>query len=63
MSEETPAPTTAHFVVVKCNDCSKEQIVYRRPSTVVHCTICGALIANPTGGLADFRCEVLRLLP
>ncbi len=58
---ETPAgPKQAPFVVVKCPDCSSEQVVFSRPSTKVQCVICGSLLASPTGGVAKFRSEILR---
>jgi small subunit ribosomal protein S27e len=61
MSAEA-APAPSRFVLVRCRDCSKEQVVFRRPATTVNCTICGALLATPTGGLGNFRGEVLRAL-
>ena len=48
------------FWVVKCPDCSAEQTIFSRPSTVVQCTVCGATLATPTGGLAALRAERLR---
>lgn len=50
----------APFVVVKCKDCAKEQVVFSRPSTSITCSICGAILATPTGGRGEFRGEVLR---
>ncbi|HZY69632.1 MAG TPA: 30S ribosomal protein S27e [Thermoplasmata archaeon] len=55
----TPAP----FVVVKCPDCSGEQTVFSRPATPVACSVCGAKLATPTGGRAEFRGEIVRTLP
>jgi small subunit ribosomal protein S27e len=52
--------TRAPFLVVKCKDCSKEHVIFSRPATSVHCSICGALLAEPTGGRGDFRGEVVR---
>jgi len=54
----TPAP----FVVVKCPDCSNEQTVFSRPATVVNCSVCGATLAVPTGGRANFRGETVRTI-
>lgn len=50
----------ARFVVVKCPDCSTEQIVFERASTVVACKICGSTLATPTGGTAKFKAQILR---
>jgi small subunit ribosomal protein S27e len=48
------------FWVVKCPDCSGEQTIFSRPATIVNCTVCGATLATPTGGLAALRAERLR---
>ncbi len=49
------------FWVVKCPDCSGEQTVFSRPSTVVSCVVCGATLATPTGGTAQLRGTFVRL--
>jgi small subunit ribosomal protein S27e len=49
----------AQFVKVKCGDCSNEQIVFNRPSTIVNCLACGAVLVNPTGGEGKFKAEIL----
>jgi small subunit ribosomal protein S27e len=48
------------FWVVKCPDCSTEQTIFSRPATTVNCTVCGAMLATPTGGRAKLRGELLR---
>jgi small subunit ribosomal protein S27e len=62
--EETPKaplpPKQAPFLVVKCPDCSSEQVVFSRPSAKVSCVICGSLLVSPTGGKGKFRSEILR---
>lgn len=50
----------APFYVVKCKDCSSEQIVFSRPSSEVSCVICDSHLASPTGGLGKFHGEILR---
>ena len=52
--------TKAPFYVVKCPDCSSEQVIFSRPSQKVTCVICGSLLATPTGGLGKFRSEIVR---
>ena len=47
------------FCRVKCPDCDNEQTVFEKPSTVVTCVVCGRVLAEPTGGKADFKAEVL----
>ena len=49
----------ASFVKVKCGDCSNEQIVFNRPSTMVNCLACGAVLVSPTGGAGKFKAEIL----
>ncbi len=64
MEQQLPAPGAprprAPFYTVKCPDCSSELVVFSRPSTTVHCSICGALVATPTGGKGEFRAEIVR---
>lgn len=48
----------AQFVKVKCGDCGNEQVVFNRAATTVGCLVCGATLAQPTGGAAKIRGEV-----
>ncbi|RLF08215.1 MAG: 30S ribosomal protein S27e [Thermoprotei archaeon] len=50
----------SRFVLVKCPDCENEQIIFDRASTVVHCLMCGRVLARPTGGKAVFEGKVLK---
>ncbi|HEV2519043.1 MAG TPA: 30S ribosomal protein S27e [Thermoplasmata archaeon] len=54
----TRAPSP--FWIVKCPDCSGEQMVFSRPSSGVNCSVCGATLATPTGGLAKLRGELVK---
>ena len=54
--------TRAQFVKVKCGDCGNEQVAFNRPATKVNCLVCGATLAQPTGGFATFRAEILATL-
>jgi len=47
------------FVRIVCPDCSNEQITYSRISSEVHCLICGALLARPTGGILSTISETV----
>lgn len=49
----------SEFVKIKCGDCENEQVVFRKPSTLVECSICGSKIAEPTGGKAELFGEVV----
>lgn len=50
------------FVKVKCNKCKNEQVVFEKPSSAVTCLVCGNVLANPTGGKADFTSKVIEVL-
>ncbi|NLA39165.1 MAG: 30S ribosomal protein S27e [Methanomicrobiales archaeon] len=50
------------FLKVKCPDCENEQIVFEKASTVVQCSVCGRLLAEPRGGKADIKAEILSVL-
>jgi small subunit ribosomal protein S27e len=56
-----PKPRSV-FLYVKCPDCGNEQSIFSHVSSVVHCKICGATLAEPTGGKAKIKGEVLRVL-
>jgi small subunit ribosomal protein S27e len=53
----------AHFLKVKCKDCDNEQIVFSRASTEVRCNICGTTLAEPTGGMARIKGDIIGELP
>jgi small subunit ribosomal protein S27e len=50
------------FYRVKCPDCENEQIVFANASTVVDCQVCGHILAEPRGGKANFKVEILAQL-
>lgn len=52
----------SRFVRVKCRDCGSEQVLFDRAASVVSCLVCGATLAEPTGGKADLKAEVLEEL-
>ena len=43
------------FILVRCNECSSEQMVYSHASTVVRCQTCSKTIAVPRGGKAEIK--------
>ncbi len=47
------------FVKVKCDDCGNEQITFARAASAVDCHICGARLAEPTGGYSSFKGEII----
>ncbi len=38
-----------NFLKIKCKNCGNEQIIYSKISSTVTCSICGSVIAKPTG--------------
>jgi len=50
------------FFRVKCPDCENEQLVFDKASTVVDCAVCGKVLAEPRGGKADIKAEILAKL-
>lgn len=61
LDESIPKPRS-HFLRVKCNSCGNEQIIFDRAAMVVKCRICDATLAEPRGGKADVKAEVLEVL-
>lgn len=50
------------FLRVKCNDCENVQVIFSRAATVVKCLVCGRTLAEPRGGKADIKTEILEVL-
>ncbi len=50
------------FFRVKCPDCENEQVVFEMASSVVDCAVCGHILAEPTGGKATIKAEILAAL-
>ncbi len=55
-------PVRSKFLKIKCADCENEQIVFSKPSMKIPCSVCGATIAEPTGGTGNFKGEVVEEL-
>ncbi len=60
MSEEEKEEKS--FLKLKCVDCGNEQITFRHASSNVDCQICGARLAEPTGGQAKLHGEIVEEL-
>ncbi|CAJ35270.1 30S ribosomal protein S27e [Methanocella arvoryzae] len=52
----------SRFLKVKCNDCSNEQIIFGSASSKVDCTVCGRTLAEPRGGKAIVKSQILEVL-
>jgi small subunit ribosomal protein S27e len=58
--EIVPKPRSV-FLQVKCPDCSNEQAIFSHAATIVVCNICGATLAEPTGGKAEVKAEIIEI--
>ncbi len=52
----------SRFLKVRCNKCKNEQIIFGKAASVVHCLVCGKVLAEPTGGKANLKVRVLEVL-
>jgi len=59
--ELIPKPRS-RFLRVKCPSCGNEQIVFDRAASVVQCRICSDVLAEPTGGRARVKGEIVSVL-
>lgn len=59
--ELIPKPQST-FVRVKCAKCGNEQVIFDRPSLAPRCSVCDEVLAEPTGGKAKMKSEVLQVL-
>ena len=50
------------FLRVKCPDCENEQIIFSCASSVVECEVCNKTLAEPSGGRAIIKSEILEKL-
>ena len=51
--------TRSKFLKVKCPDCDNEQLVFEKATSVVECNVCGRVLAEPTGGKASLKAEIV----
>ncbi len=50
------------FYRVRCKDCNNIQIIFSKASTRVLCNVCGSILAEPTGGKAKIKGEIIEEL-
>jgi small subunit ribosomal protein S27e len=50
--------TESKFLKVVCSGCNNEQIIFNKPSKDVKCLVCGAELANATGGKGKVKSKV-----
>lgn len=46
------------FLRVQCA-CGQVQVVFSKASSTINCSVCGELLAEPTGGKAKIKGEIL----
>ncbi|RBQ23916.1 MAG: 30S ribosomal protein S27e [Methanocorpusculum sp. MCE] len=51
--------TRSKFLKVKCPDCENEQLIFEKATSVVECTVCGRVLAEPTGGKAVLKADIV----
>ena len=49
------------FIQVKCK-CGSDQIIFGSAASVVKCINCDAILARPTGGKADIKTKITKVL-
>ncbi|MBS7634677.1 30S ribosomal protein S27e [Candidatus Bathyarchaeota archaeon] len=49
------------FLQVKCPDCGNEQAIFSSVASIVRCNICGSILAEPTGGKANIKGEIVNI--
>ncbi len=54
--------TKSKFLKIKCNDCGNEQVIFSNASISVKCLACDRVIAEPKGGKADIKTEIIEVL-
>jgi len=50
------------FLRVKCPSCGNEQAIFSHATSEVKCNICSTILAEPTGGKAAIKGEILTAL-
>jgi len=50
------------FIKIRCSKCKNEQIIFEKPSTKVKCLVCEEILAEPTGGKAKVKTNVLEVI-
>lgn len=50
------------FVKTRCDKCKNEQIIFNKATTKVTCLVCGAELAQSTGGKAKINGRTLETL-
>lgn len=49
------------FLKVACGKCKNEQTIFNKAASNVNCLVCGAILAESTGGKARIKTKVLEV--
>lgn len=60
-SDTMPKPRSK-FLRVRCPDCGNEQVIFDSATIIVKCNVCGRVLAEPSGGRAQIRGEVINIV-
>ncbi len=52
----------SRFLKVKCTDCENEQVIFGCASNSVSCLVCGRTLAEPAGGKAIVKTQIIEVL-
>jgi small subunit ribosomal protein S27e len=52
----------SRFLKVKCTDCENEQVIFGCASNAVSCLVCGRTLAEPSGGKAIIKTQIIEVL-
>ncbi len=50
------------FIKVRC-ECKNEQIIFDKAAATIKCLVCNKVLAEPTGGKARIKADILEILP
>ena len=56
-----PKPEST-FLKIRCAKCSNEQVVFERCAMIIKCNVCDEVLAEPSGGKASIKGEVVQIL-
>jgi len=62
VSKELVTLPKSKFLLVGCRKCRNRQIIFNKCATLVRCSKCGAVLAEPTGGKARIKGRIIKIL-
>lgn len=60
--KERPLQPTTKFLKIVCSKCKNEQVIFNKAATNVKCVVCGAVLAECTGGKSRIKAKVLQVM-